>query len=60
MATTPLVIDVSTDPKKNTLEIVLEGSLPGAGSTPPRGNAIPPAAADANSDEPGIAAPQVD
>jgi hypothetical protein len=60
MATTPLVIDVSTDPKKNTLEIVLEGSLPGAGSTPPRGNAIPPAAADADSDKPGNAAPQVD
>ncbi len=59
MATTPLVINVSTDPKKNTLEVVLEGSLPGAGSTPPRGNAIPPAAADANSDAPKTAAPQV-
>ena len=60
MATTPLVINVSTDPKKNTLEVVLEGSLPGAGSTPPRGNALPPAAADANSDAPKTAAPQVD
>ncbi len=59
MTTTPLVINVSTDPKKNTLEVVLEGSLPGAGSTPPRGNAIPPAAADANSDAPKTAAPQV-
>ena len=60
MTTTPLVINVSTDPKKNTLEVVLEGSLPGAGSTPPRGNALPPAAADANSDAPKTAAPQVD